>query len=210
MSDNYDFKPAYTIENRNELILIFNALVDEKKLLVFQKKNPKKQKAISIYLQELNARDEELKSAKRKIAAEKRSKYLKKEKEEKEQFEREYQESLAQVAEDVRKHNAFKEELENQKKEIKRQIVDLENELKKYSKKIGLDGLREEYKKLEERQNAPIETCCKHIKYTFYERYSDVYDEDIIDTLICLDCGFKFNDDSNIYQNLINKKYFKV
>ena len=211
MEDNA-FEPASTIETREELALIFNALFDEKKLLAFKKRNPNRQKAISVYLKELDIRDEELKAKKRKIAAEIRSKYLKEEKDEKEQFMREHIEGLAHIEEDKQRYNAEKEELENQKKEVKKQITDLEEKLKIYSKKIGLDDLREECKKLEKTlETHQIKTCCKHVKYTFLKRKDlDYYGEDYIDIYECLDCGFKFDDESNIYKKLQKMKIFSL
>jgi DNA-directed RNA polymerase subunit M/transcription elongation factor TFIIS len=211
MEDNNEFEPVSAIETRQELALIFNALYDEKKLLGFKKRNPERQKAISAYLKELDIRYEELKGIERKIATETRAKYLKEEKEKKAQFMREHTEGLAHVAEDIQKYNVEKEELENQKKAVKKQIADLEIELKIYSKKIGLDNLREECKKLEEKQKThQIKTCCKHIKYRYFERKSDMYDEDIINTYMCFDCGFKFDDDSTIYSNLQKMKIFRL
>lgn len=210
MEDNNEFEPASAIETRQELALIFNALVDEKKLLVFKKRNPKRQKAISIYLKELDIRDEELKGIQRKIAAETRAKYLKEENKKKEQFMREHTEGLANIAEDIQKYNVEKEELEKQKNEFKTQIKVLENELKMYSKKIGLDDLREECKKLEEKQKThQIKTCCKHIKYRYFGIKGCHCDEDVY-IYICLDCGFKFDDESTIYENLQKMKIFSL
>jgi hypothetical protein len=203
MEHNNEFEPAVSIETRGELALIFNALVEEKKLLVYRKRNPERQNAISIYLKELNIRDEELKVINKKFAAEKRSKYLNEQKKIKEQFMREHIEGLSQLAEDIRKYNAEKEELEKQKKEFKTQINVLEKELKMYSKKIGLDDLRQEYKKIEEIQKThQIKTCCKHVKYKYFgQKDSSHWDEDVY-IYVCLDCGFKFDDESTIFKNL--------
>jgi len=212
MEDTNVFEPASTIETREELALIFNALFDEKKLLAFKKRNPERQKAISVYLKKLDIRDLELKVQKRRIAAEKRSKYLKEEKDEKEQFMREHTEALTHIEEDKQKYNTEKEELENQKKKIKKQITDLEKELKIYSKKIGLDNLREECEKLEETlETHQITTGCKHIKYYYLKRKDlDYYGEDYIDIYMCFDCGFKFDNESNIYKNLQKMKIYSL
>lgn len=91
-----------------------------------------------------------------------------------------------------------RDQLDIRKREIKKQIAELENELTEI---IGLDNLRNEYKKLEEMQNVPINTSCKHIKYRFHSRSNDVYN-DIIDKYICKDCGFTFDDNSTTYRNL--------
>lgn len=211
MEDNNVFEPASTIETREELALIFNALFDEKKLLAFKKRNPERQKAISVYLKELDIRDLELKAQKRKIAAEKRSKYLKEEKDEKEQFMREHTEALAHIEEDKQRCNAEKEELENQTKKVQKHIACLEWQLKMYSKTIGLDDLREECKKLEKTlETHQITTGCKHIKYKWSDRKDlDNCYEDTVEIYKCLDCGFKFDDESNIYKNLQKMKIYQ-
>lgn len=123
------------------------------------------------------------------------------------QFIREHEANLSQIAKDKKKHNEIINELEAQKQETEKQIVLLENEMKKYSKKIGLDKLRKEYAKLEKTQKTiPVQTCCKHI--TYYHHSFRCVDDDGITTYECHDCGMLFDSDSDIYKNLRRLKIY--
>jgi hypothetical protein len=120
-----------------------------------------------------------------------------------EQKECEYLKQLVQVREDVRNYIAWKEELVMKKKEIQIQIVELENELKQYSEKIGLNHLRNEYNDLERRQNVPLITCCKHTKHKEISR-DWVSCNNFCVSYCCNDCGYRFNSYSRIYKDLYN------
>ena len=186
MSTSHDFTPAELINNHNDLQLIYNSLLTEMRQLAYKNKNPEKQQRIKAYLKELLIRNEEL----TKIRKERKRK----------QEERKYEEELVQVAEDVRQHNVKKEEINTKKTEIKARILELEEDLNNYAKKIGLDDL---YNELEKELVVPIKTSCKHRKHK--QIGATVYhsgDDDGITTYICNDCGCQFKNNSRTYFDL--------
>jgi chromosome segregation ATPase len=155
MTTKHNFVPVKLINNNNDLQLIYNSFLTEIRQLANKKENLEKQKRIKVYLEELLIRNEELKKIHKKIPYKKipykKIPYKKIRREEKrKQEDSEYEKELAKVAEDVRQYNAKKEEINMKKTKIKARILELEEELKKYSKEIGLDDLRNEYNEYNE------------------------------------------------------------
>jgi hypothetical protein len=184
MTTNHNFPPTSLLNNRNDLALMYNSLYDEKKQNT-KKQNTKRQNEIKLYLKELLIRDKELKEINKKSFYKKR------------------EEKLAQVAEDVRQYNAKKEEINTKKTDIKARILELEEELNNYAKKIGLNDLHNEYDELEKELTVPIKTSCKHRKHT--QIGATVYysgDDDGVTKYICNDCGFQFKNNSITYFDL--------
>jgi chromosome segregation ATPase len=185
MTTKHNFPPTSFLNTRNDLALIYNSLYDEKKQLVNKNQNTERQNEIKLYLKELLIRDKELKEINKKNFYKKR------------------EEELVQVAEDVRQHNAKKEEINTKKTEIKARILELKKELDNYAKKIGLDDLYNEYNELKKELTVPIKTSCKHRKHT--QIGATVYysgDDDGVTTYICNHCGFQFKNNSRTYFDL--------
>jgi hypothetical protein len=188
------FQPISSIRNRNELALIYNSLLDENKLLRYQKKNMERQHAIHVYLNELDILDEELKKKNREIVLQKKATLCQLAKEKKEKEEREYFEQLVQVEKDVKQHENKLKEIQIQKTEINTQIIELEIEMKRYSQQIGLEDLHNKYNQLIKWEKEPIQTCCKHTKYKIIkeDRSESSFDDYIKTTCVCNDCKFQF------------------
>jgi len=177
------FQDVNTIQTRNELTDIWNYWVSKKQLI----KSTQEKEKIAYYLDELTKRDKEIIKENRSNAAKMRA--AKKEAEE-----REYQEFLVQIAEDVKKHNENKVQISLQIDNINKEINACEKKMAKYAKKIGLTELNEQLLNLKKELNKPIKTCCKHRNK--FERRSSTslgYGE-FIRYYKCADCGHCWDD----------------
>lgn len=185
-----EFQDVNTIQTRNELTDIWNYWVAKKQLI----KSTQEKEKIANYLDELTKRDKEIIKENRSNSAKMRAAKKEAERLAKEAEEREYQESLVQIAEDVKKHNENKVQISLQIDNINKEIDACEKKMKKYAKKIGLTELKEQLLNLKEELNKPIKTCCKHRNK--FERWSSKslgYGE-FIRYYKCSDCGYCWDD----------------
>jgi len=188
------FQDVNTIKTRNELTDIWNYWVARKNLVKSKITYEQEKHEITNYLQELQDRDKELIKQNRSNAAKARAAKKEAERLAKEAEEREYQESLIQIAEDVRIHNENKARITSEIDDVYVQIKICEIKMQKYADEIGLTALKEQLNNLQKELKKPIKTCCKH--RNTYERQSSTslgYGE-FVRYYKCADCGHTWDD----------------
>ena len=188
------FQDVNTIKTRNELTDIWNYWVARKNLVKSKITYEQEKHEITNYLQELQDRDKELIRQNRSNAAKARAAKKEAERLAKEAEEREYQESLIQIAEDIRIHNENKARITLEIDDVYVQIKICEIKMQKYADEIGLTALKEQLNNLQKKLKKPIKTCCKH--RNTYERQSSTslgYGE-FVRYYKCADCGHTWDD----------------
>ena len=130
------FQDVNTIKTRNELTDIWNYWVARKNLIKSKVNSEQESKKISVYLEELQERDKELIKQNRSNAAKARAAKKEAERLAKEAEERKYQESLIQIAEDVRIHNKNKARITSEIDDVYVQIKICEVKMQKYADEI--------------------------------------------------------------------------
>ena len=188
------FQDVNTIKTRNELTDIWNYWVARKNLIKSKVNSEQESKEISDYLEELIERDKELIKQNRSNAAKARAAKKEAERLAKEAEEREYQESLIQIAEDVRIHNENKARVSSEIDDVYVQIKICEIKMQKYADEIGLTALKEQLNNLQKELKKPIKTCCKHRNK--YQRQGSISHGfgDFTRFWKCSDCGHTWDD----------------
>jgi len=199
------FQDVNTIQSRDELTDIWNYYVAKENLisksystsLIGNKRKNEdlgEKTKISNYLKELQVRDKELIRQNRSNAAKARAAKKEAERLAKEVEELEYQESLIQIAEDVRIYNENKARVASEIDDVYSQIDICEIKMKKYADEIGLTELENKLQNLQKELNKPIKTCCKHRnKYQRQGSISHGYGE-FTRFYKCADCGHTWDD----------------
>lgn len=187
------FQDVNTIKTRDELTTIWNFWVAKIELIKLID-DSKQRVIINNYLNELTKRDNEIIKENRSNAAKMRAAKKEADRQAKEAAEREYQESLIQIAEDVKIHNENKVQISLQIDNINKEIDVCKKKMEKYANKIGLTKLQKQLCNLTKELNKPIKTCCKH-RNTFERRSStSIGYGDCIRYYKCADCGHCWDD----------------